>query len=252
MKCPHCQSFIAKIPVSWKCPYCSEKLPEPGKLYLFKEHLIEYLDDKGILFWSIWFAIGLIAIAIPEMAWGRAHLFSYIGNSLIMTIVFIFYGGMLIDMCVRINLPIRMPYGTDFILKERVVIRNVRKITNLFTIVGIGFSFYWLGPVVLFNYFPSYLVVMSGFIAFGWAIAGLFIDRRMVEDVRFRFYMDRLGISSLKRLRRYSSLTIGILVLSAAGFYILMGISGIWLKFSNLPMVGVIIYFTKEYFAWLF
>ena len=252
MVCPHCNLFVAKIPVTWKCPHCSEKLPEPGKLYLFKEHMIDYLQDKGIIFWSIWFAIVLVWIGIMEMIWGNAHLLGYFSSSMLMTIMFIFYGGMLVDMWVKINLPLRMLYGSDFIIRERAVIRNIRKVTNASTIIGLFFCFYWVGIDVFFNYFPSFLVVTSWFMALGWAIAVLFLDGRLVEDVRFRHYMDRLGITSLKRLRRLGALNIGILVIVAVGFNILMLIPGIWLKISNLPVIGMIIYVGREYFAWLF
>ena len=205
-----------------------------------------------MIFWSIWFAFLLIAIGIPEMVYGRTLLFSYFGNALLISIAFVFYGGMLIDMFVKINLPIRLPYGTDFLLKERVVIRNMRKGTNLAALVGLGFCLYWLKPRIFFEYFPSYLVVMSCFLAFSWSIAGLFLDARMVEDVRFRFYMDRLGITGLKRYRRMGTFTIGMLIITAIGFNILRAIPDLWEKFCEVTVVSFILNFIREYLSWLF
>ncbi len=252
MRCPHCKTFVTKIPISWKCPRCGDKLPEPGKWFYFREHIIEYLPEKGVIFWSIWFALVLISIGIAEMLITHGFLLSYLVSSMLMSLVFIFFGGMLVDMVMKINLPLRMPYGTDFILKERVVIRNIRKATNIALIIGLGYAVYWLKPRTFFLYFPAYLVIISWFIAFSWAIIGLFLDARMAEDVRFRFYMDRLGITSLKQYRKLGTMSIGFLILAAIGYHVLVSMPGLWKAISDLAVVGFVIGFLKEYLSWLF
>ena len=252
MKCPHCDTYVHKIPVTWKCPHCGEKLPEPSKLFLFSEHVVEYLQDKGVIFWSIWFGLILILISVLEMVSGHGFLFSYFSGSFLLSLGFIFFGGMLVDMVVKINLPLRLLYGADYILKERAVIRNTRKATNLALVVGFAFCLYYLKPRLFFIYFPSYLVIMGWFLVLSWSIVGIFLDQRMVEDVRFRFYMDRLGITSLKRYRKFGSIIIGILFITAIGFWILMRIPGLWKEINNLTMIGSVLHFIQEYFSWLF
>jgi len=252
MKCPHCDTFVHKIPVTWKCPHCREKLPEPSKLFLFSEHVTEYLQDKGVIFWSIWFGLILILISISEMVFGYGFLFNYLSGNLLLSLCFIFFGGMLVDMVVKINLPLRLLYGADYILKERAVIRNTRKATNLALVVGFAFCLYYLKPRLFFIYFPTYLIIMGWFLVLSWSIVGIFLDQRMVEDVRFRFYMDRLGITSLKRYRKFGAFIIGTLFITAIGFWILMRIPGLWEEINNLAVVGSVLYFTREYLSWLF
>jgi len=251
MKCPHCHTFVSKIPISWKCPRCGEKLPEPGKLYYLKEHIIEYLNEKGVVFWSIWFAIALVVIGVLEMVMGQGFLLRYMSGTMLVAIVFIFFGGMLIDMYMKINLPLRSMSGSDFIVRERVVIRNIRKATNLAALIGLVFCVYWLKPRLFFVYFPSYIVVMSCFLAFSWAVVGLFLDARMAEDVRFRLFLDRLGVMSLKRYRKLGTMTIGLLVVTVVGFNVLISIPGLWSKISDMAIIGAIIFFVSEYLAWL-
>ena len=93
---------------------------------------------------------------------------------------------------------------------------------------------------------------MGWFLVLSWSIVGIFLDQRMVEDVRFRFYMDRLGITSLKRYRKFGSVIIGILFITAVGFWILMRIPGLWAEINNLTMIGSVLNFIREYMGWLF
>jgi len=251
MKCPHCQSFVAKIPVTWKCPRCGNKLPEPSKWYYFKEALHEYLNTKGIVFWSIWFGIFLILVGIVEILVGEGFLLKYLTGNLLFSLIFIFYGGMLIDMYMKINLPLRALAGSDYILKERQVIRNARKVTNGALLVGLIFCLYWLKPRLFFTNFPSYLVGISWFLGLAWAIIGLFLDVRMTEDSRFRLFMEKLGITSLKRMRKFATITIGLLVVAVVGYNILLTIPSLWTKISNTAIIGAVIFFVSEYLAWL-
>jgi len=251
MKCPACQTFVTKIPVNWKCPYCGERLPDPSRWYLLYTGLTEYLDNKGAIFWSITFGILLLLLGIVELLFGHATLLSYLGTSLFMTIFGVFFTGMLADMLAKINLPLRLMQGTDFIIKERAVIRRVRKITNLSALAGLIFALFWLKPGTFLEYFPAYAVTVSWFLALAWSVNGLWLDVRMVEDVRFRAYMDRLGITSLKRYRRIGAACIGLLVMTAVVYNVLISINGLWIKFSNLAVVGVIIGFFKQYFSWM-
>ncbi len=252
MKCPHCKTYVTKIQVNWKCPYCGKKLPEPGKWFMFYESLTEYLQYKGAIFWGIWLGLLLLLVGVLEAVFGHAFLISYIGNSMIMSIIGIAFGGMLIDMYMKVNLPLRLQYGTDFIIRERAIIRNIRKGTNLAALAGIVCCLIWLKPRTFLEYFPAYLVVIGWFLAMSWAITGLFLDARMADDVRFRHYMDRLGITSLKRYRRTGTIVIGSLVVIAVGYNFLIRIPELWIKFSNLGVVGVVVNFIKMYLAWLF
>ncbi|MFN3821226.1 MAG: hypothetical protein ACK4OO_02735 [bacterium] len=252
IKCPSCHTYVTKIPINWKCPYCGERLPEPSKWFLFYESVVEALQDKGAIFWSVWFGIVLIFIGLVELLGGTSYLLSYLGNNILIAVVGIFFAGALIDMIAKINLPIRLPSGTDFILRERAAIRNIRKATNLAIMLGIAVSILWLGPKTFLEYFPAYLVVIAWFLSFAWSISGLFFDPRWMDDVRFRFFLERLGIFSIKRFRKICTYNIGALVAIAILFFVLMSIPGLWQKFRNLPIVGNVIHFIELYLSWLF
>jgi len=253
MKCPHCKTNVTKIPVSWKCPHCGETLPEPGYWFRFFEGFSDYLIEKGNIFWSIIFMIFLITLGSFEFVFGYGFLVKYIAGNFLLALVMIFFGGMLIDMYMKVVLPLHLPFGGgDFIIKERAVIRNIRKGSHIAGGAGILVSLFWLGPRTFVAYFPSYLIVIGIFLALAWAISGLFLDMRMVDDVRFRFYMDRLGITSLKYLRKICTIVIGGLFVAILTFYMLNLIPGLWHEVSEWGIVAGILFFVKNYLGWLF
>ncbi|MFH0765175.1 MAG: zinc ribbon domain-containing protein [Calditrichota bacterium] len=251
MKCPHCQTFVAKIPLNWKCPHCGEKLPEPGYWFRFFEGLTEYLLEKGAIFWGTVLGTLLIIIGLVEIIFSDGYLLSYISGSVLFSIIMIFYGGMLIDMYMKVVLPLRVRYGSDFIIRERAVIRNFRKGTHIALITGLLVSLLWAGPQAFWEYFPSYLIIIGWFLAFAWAIGGLFLDPRLIDDVRFRNYLDRLGITSLKRLRKIGTMVIGALVLVCITYFVLTSIPRLPQKISNMSIIGDIITFVNTYLSWL-
>jgi len=159
----------------------------------------------------------------------------------------------LLDMVMKINLPLRLPYGTDFLINERKQIRNIRKATNGALFIGIVYALIYVSPTGFLLHFNAYLLIIAWWLSMAWSITGLFIDPRLVEDIRIRYFLDdRLGITSLKRYRRLGTVLIGLLIVIAVVFYFLMGTSTLWLKFSNMPVVGNIISFSKAYLGWLF
>ncbi len=252
MKCASCDTLILKIPVNWKCPHCGERLPDPSKWELFWDGFVEYLQEKGVIFWSIYFFIFLIGMGLLEILLGHTHLLTYFGDNLFLALGATFFGGMLIDMCMKILLPLKNPYGSDFIMRERGMIRNVRKVTYTALAAGIISCVLWIGPGTFFTYFPSYIALMGWWLASAWSIVGLFMDPRWLEDVRFRLFIDKLGVTSLKRYRKLSTVMIGILVAVMIGFNILLSVNGLWNKVENTAGVGVVIRFTKMYLGWLF
>ncbi len=252
MKCTACDTYILKIPINWKCPHCGERLPDPSKWELFWDGFVEYLQEKGVIFWSIYFFIILIGMGLLELAFGRVHLLGYIGMNLFLALAATFFAGMLIDMCMKILLPLKNPYGSDFIMRERGMIRNIRKVTYIALIAGLLSCLIWIGPNTFFRYFPSYVLLLGWWLAIAWSVAGLFMDPRWLEDVRFRLFIDKLGVTSLKRYRKLSTVMIGMLVAVMIGFNLLLGVSGLWNKVENTVGVGATIRLTKQYLGWLF
>ncbi|MBM3327966.1 MAG: hypothetical protein FJY67_00645 [Calditrichaeota bacterium] len=251
LKCNSCKTYVTKIPVNWKCPHCGEQLPEPTKWFLFVESSIEGLQDKGAIFWSIWFGVLVLAVGFIELFAGRGELLGYLVDSLLLAILGISLGGILIDMSVRIHLPIRLPYGTDFIIRERAGIRNIRKATLGAIVLGLITALSYGGISLYFEYFPAVIVIVGWYLAFAWSIAGLFLDPRWLDDVRFRFYLERLGIFSLKHFRRLATIMIGALVMIAIGFNVLLNIPGIWLKLRNIGAINAVVHFIELYLDWL-
>ncbi len=252
MKCPACNTYITKIPVNWKCPHCLERLPDPSKWVLFWEGLAEYLQEKGIIFWSVTFGLFLILCGLLELLAGHAYLLGNLGGSPLVSMAGIFFGGMLLDTVMRINLPLRVLFGADFIIRERPVVRNIRKATNGAILVGIAFAMVYAGPMSFFLYFTGYVVIVAWWLALTWSIVGLFIDPRLMEDVRIRTFLEKLGILSLRRYRKIGTVMIGLLVLVMVVFMFMMGTHNLWLKLSNFGPFGALVQFSKSYLGWLF
>ncbi len=253
MKCPHCDTMVVKIPANWKCPHCSERLPEPSKWFRFVEGMTEYLQDKGAIFWSIAFGFLLIAIGVGEMLWGFGFLLEFIGLHIITAIGGIFFGGMLINMYVKVVLPLRLPFGgSSFLMRERVVIRNMRKGTHVALLAGILACIFIAGPRIFLVFFPAYLIIIGWFLALAWSLSGLFINPRWLEDVRFRHFLDhRLGILSLKKYRKLGTIFIAVLIITVILYFVLLQVPDIWGKIENSAIIGSTILLLKTYFSWL-
>ncbi len=251
MKCPHCNTNVVKIPVNWKCPQCGEDLPTPGFWHRFFEGLGDYLLDRTFIFWTVIFGFFLLVLGIIEAVLGNSFLLNYITGNVLFAILMMVFAGMLIENYMNIVLPLRLIGGSGFMIKERLVIRHIRKGTHIAAIVGLLICLFWLGPRMFLTYFPSYLIVISVFLALAWSIAGLFLDIRMAEDVRFRAFMDRLGITSLKTLRKTCTFVIGALFIAIVGFWILLLIPGLWNTVSQWPIVAGPLFFFRNYMGWL-
>lgn len=264
MKCVHCHTHVIKIPVSWKCPYCGEPLPEPGFWFKFMEGFTEYLQDKGAVFWGVLFAFIIIFVGIFDMLLGEGHLFNYIAHNPLLSIAMIVFGGMLITMYVKVVLPLRIPYGTEFLLKERLAIRNIRKFTHIAVIAGVLISLLliehrmfisWTDIKLRSHHIPSflaYLVVIGWFLGLAWSVAGLFINPKWLDDFRFRYYVDeRLGVTSLKKYRKLGTVYIGVLVLTLILYYVMLQIPNKREGIQNMAIIGSIILLVKTYFSWL-
>lgn len=250
--CPSCQTVVTKVPVNWKCPHCSERLPDPTKWELFVEGLVAYLQEKGMIFWSLTLLVLLLATGGAEMVLGEGYLLSYIGGNFLFSLLMIFFGGMLIDMIAKINLPLRLLTGTDFIFKERITIRNVRKATNVAALLGLITAVILVGPTGFFLYFPAYIVIIAWWLAMGWSIVGLFMDPRLMEDTRLRIFMERLGVLSFKQYRKMATPMIGGLTIIAVAFIILLNTHKLIAKIVSFGPLGESIKFAKAYFGWLF
>jgi len=227
-------------------------MPEPGFWFRFSEGLVEYLQEKGFIFWGIILSALLTLFAVGEGLLGNALLVKYIFDNFLFSILMALFGGMLIETYMRLVLPLHMPFGGgEFILRERAVIRNMRKGAHVAVIAGILTCLIWLGPNTFVRYFPSYFIVISVFLALSMSISGLFLDMKMAEDVRFRFYMDRLGVTDLKKLRRMCTVSIGGLFVAILGFFILNQIPGLWHTVSSWKFVGGLMFFFQTYLSWL-
>ena len=213
---------------------------------------MEYLQEKGFIFWgTILFAV-IVLFAIGEGLLGQAFLVKYLLNNFLFSIMMALFGGMLIELYMRVILPLHLLFGGgEFILRERAVIRNMRRGAHIAVISGLLTSIFWLGPEAFFKNFPAYLITISVFLALAMSISGLFLDMKMVEDVRFRHYMDRLGVTDLKRLRKICTVTIGGLFIAVIGFFVLNQIPGLWHTVSNWSIVGGALMLFKAYLSWL-
>jgi len=243
---------VANPPVSWKCPHCGEKLPDLGFWETFFDGFNEYLHEKSFIFWGVILGILMIALGLFEMVFAEGHLFSYLSGNLLFSIVMIMYAGILIETYMNVVLPLHLPFGgPGFVIRERRTIRNMRKGAHLAAITAILVSLFWLGPGTFLEYFPAYIIVLSVFLGFSWAISGLFLDIKMAEDARFRNYMERLGITDLKKLRRICTFAIGALFVSVISFFVLNQIEGLWYIVKNWTVVGGTLIFIQQYFGWL-
>lgn len=251
MKCPNCKMNVNKIPLNWKCPHCSERLPELGIWQKYFDGLSEHLVEMTVIFWGILLGSLIVMAGLIEMFLSHGFLIKYIGNNFLFSAIIIIFGAMVLDMYMKVVLPLQLPFGTDFIVRERKVIRNIRKASHIAMIIGIVVSISWLGSRTFFTYFPSYFVVISCFLVISWSISGLYLDLRMVDDVRFRHYMDRLGITNLKRLRKVCTSVISLLFASFIVYFFLNQIPNLWRSMSAWSAVGKLIFFTKTYLSWL-
>ncbi len=252
MKCPHCKTNVSKIPVNMKCPYCSKTLPEPGFWFTFFEGLNEYLVEKGFAFWSVILLLLLLLVGGLEKIIGSGLLLRYLGKHFLVAAIMILYAGVIITRYMRVSLRLRLPFGGgDYILKERKIIRNIRKGNHIAAIVGFIFCLTFLGPREILAHFPYYILIISWFIILSWAITGLFLDPRMGEDFRFRYFMDRLNVTRLKLHRKRCVWMIGVLFMIALAYLVMLIVPSIPEYIANWWVIGSFIQFLQTYLGWI-
>lgn len=251
--CPKCEMPVMKIPANWKCPHCSERLPDPTRWQRFTEGFGEYMENKGVIFYSILFLILLIIVIVPDIIFSHGFLLSYILDNMILAMASIFFAGMLITMVMKVMLPLRIMGGGDFIMRERQMIRHFRKWTIIGLIIAVLFCLIVLKPSMFTAYFPSYLIVIGWFLALTWSVLGILMNPQWLEDVRFRAFLEeRLGVISLRRFRKLCTIFVGVLMSTLVIYYLLLQVQGIWQSIENSAIIGTVILFIKQYFAWLF
>mgnify|MGYP005651510455 CR=1 FL=1 len=252
MKCPHCKTHVSKIPVNFKCPQCGETLPEPGFWFNFFEYLTAYLSEKGFIFWAIVFLLFLLIVGGFELGLGQGLLLKYLGRHFLIAAVMILLTGELISHYMKIILPLRLPTGgSDFILRERAVIRRIRRGSHIAASIGLVISLVWIGPRGFFEHFPYYIFIIGWCLIMGWSIAGLYLDPRLIDDVRFRYFIDRLNITSLKKHRSRCVVMIIVLFSVAALYSVTVIVPGVLQNVHNWLIVGAVLDFIDNYLAWL-
>ena len=252
MRCPSCKGSISitNFLRERTCPACGEKLKRMPTREQVKETLISFSEDKGYIFWSIVYIFVVWVIAFIEQIVGTGELFDYVTNHNYRFFILAVFSGSIIDYYAKANVEVTA-VRNKFIFKPPLYLRNYRRWTNIFLLIGFGLSYF------LLTRYPGYISVLPMItfmttlsLCLAWAIMGLAVSEDDMNDKRIRYFFDEMRISRVKYYHRASAIYIGGLFVAGIAFYILVRISGLWWYIYNSRVVYNSITFFKNYFGW--
>jgi hypothetical protein len=252
MRCPSCKGSISVTNFLREktCPACGEKLKRMPTKEQVRESLISFAEDKGYIFWSIAYIFLVWVFAFVEQIVGSGELFEYISEHGKRFFFLAVFSGSIIDYYAKANVEVTN-VRNKFIFKPPLYLRNYRRWTNIFLLIGFGTSYF------LLHRFPGYIsplpmiTFMTTFsLCTAWAIMGLVVTEDDLNDKRIRYFFDEMRVSRVKKYNRASALYIGGLFVAGVSYYILVRISGLWWYIHNSRIVYNTVTFWKTYFAW--
>lgn len=280
MQCPHCKGSISlyNFVREKKCPACGEKLKRMPTKEQIKESLISFSEDKGYIFWSIIYFIGIWIIAFFEQIFGTGALFDYISFYKFRFIVLSIFAGSIIDYYAKANVEVTA-VRNKFIFKPPRYLRAYRRWTNIFLILAFGLTAYivFQWPELVYDpkpvpkydvnaarniavfvrninvnsILPLVTFLTAIFLCLIWSIMGLILTEDDMNDKRIRYFMQEMRVERVRYYHRASATYIGGIFVASAVFYQLVHISGLWFYIYNSRIVYNTVTFFNQYFGWV-
>lgn len=251
MKCPHCKGNIAENYEGQTCPACGEPLPRTVPLSQeWGRRAWAFTEDRGFFFWLLVFFLFILFLSALEQLFGPGNLARLLDQHKFIALLMFIYASAHLKIIRNINSVVRPgypgPYWTD-----RLLIKKFRRGTNKMVLLGFIVSVIVVGPLNFFALIPAYILIISLFTALFWSIDSFRIDDREFADMKVRTYFDFLGVKRLRTWRKTSGAYLICIVVSAALFYGLSHIPGLWVMIKNNPTLNSIIETVNGLFIWI-
>jgi len=217
---------------------------------VLKETAIDFAKDRGYIFWMLVYLLMIIFIGLFEQILNKGIIYSWIGQSKWTFLFTAFITGSMVDYIIKANVEVTA-VRNKFIFKPPIFLRRFRFFTNFSLIIGVAFAgwVYWKYPsfitvLPIMTFIPTFIICLF------WAVMGLFLTEKDLEDKRIRYWTEEMRVSRVWRLHRVGLIYIGGLTIGGIIYYKLIQISGLWWYITQSRIYYNLTRFFKEYFAW--
>jgi len=233
------------------CPSCGEALPRRRPVITeWTERAFAFSDDRGFLFWLLIFSLLIAFLAALEHLLGGGELARLLDQHKFISILMLLYTAGLLKIVRNVNSVFRPgypgPYWTD-----RLIIKKFRRGTNRLLILGLIVSLFIVGPFNIFELMPAYILIVSLFLALFWSVESFRVDDKEFLDAKVLSYFNYLGVRKLRIWRQVSGVYLIGLIVSAAIFYGLYHVPGLWWMIKENPTLNEIIDIFNGLFSWV-
>ncbi|MFH1862650.1 MAG: hypothetical protein ABH878_07535 [bacterium] len=251
MRCPHCKGEIPDKFRGKLCPSCGEHIPRLQAIVIeWTKRATSFTEERGFFFWFLIIVAFIFLLTPLEFLFGSGHLARLLDQHKFISLVMLVFLAAFSKILRNINTIQRPgypgPYWTD-----RLIIRKFRSGTNLVVVLGFILSLVIVGPFRFFELLPAYVLIVSLALALFWSIESFRIDDREFQDAKVLSYFYFLGVKKLSYFRKVSGAFLIGFVVSAAIFFGLLQIDGLWLIIKNNPTLNEIIVTVGSLFEWV-
>lgn len=251
MKCPNCKGAIPGNYKGQTCPSCGEPLPKRRHILIeWADRAYAFSEERGFFFWLLVFCLFLALVAALEHLFGGGQLLRLLDQHKFISILMLVYTAALLKIVRFINSVVRPGYPGPYWI-DRLIIKKFRRGTSLMLILGFITSLIIVGPFNIFELLPAYVLIISLFLALFWSIQSFRIDDREFGDAKVLSYFEYLGVRKLRVWRQVSGVYFIGIILSAAIFYGLSQIHGLWWMIKQNPTLNELIDVFNGLFSWV-
>ncbi|MBU0520467.1 hypothetical protein KJ564_16175 [bacterium] len=251
MKCPSCKGDIQWSYKGQTCPSCGDPLPKRKAFIVeFFQRSVEFSEDRGFFFWLLVFVLFLIVTAALEHLLGAGKLKIYLDRNKFISLLTMIYVAAHLKLIRNIHTISRPGYPGAYWV-DRLIIKKMRRGTNVMLALGVLTSLIVLGPFNIFSMMPAYFVIISLFTALFWSIESFRMDDREFQDAKVRSYFVYLGVIRLRRWRQASGAYLITLVVSGGVFFGLSNVPNLYWNIRMNPFVMETVDIFTGLFDWM-
>ena len=250
MRCPNCKAFVPFDSRLKKCAACGAAIEKKPLLEDTLNMLAEFAEDKNFIFWGFFMVILGLIIGGLEFTLGNGQLFYYYEEHLMHSLILFMFWGIWIEHVAKSNAQIRLQSRT-LILRERKLVKNFRRGTNLSLLAGLGIALVWIGPAEYFAQFPAITLITTVTVCMFWALMGLSLKDKQFEDARVRNFFMPMGVRHPHPYRVASAWYIALTIFALAVYTVLERFPSIFWGIYNTWVVQSSIKFFEEVLGYI-
>jgi hypothetical protein len=219
--CPHCLKRIPlKKRIRTRCPFCFRAFRRRSGLE-DRTAIGLWLEDRSTSFWFFMFLVIIVLYAMIAQACGNADLLNFIDHRPVWFTISLFWMAMFTAVINRMFLPLLLG-APRIIRRERVMIKQYRRLTIIGLLLGIPLVLAFLGTDGWQRAFPGSVFLFFVPVTLMWSYQALTLTDEEYEDERAWAFLHEIGAPDKLEHRHRAYFTLIGLPISALIFYFFM------------------------------